>query len=1198
MTKKGASEEERVDENQLKAALTEFLKIDEAINNIKTIKNYEKLGHGPSLKLLEDKLSNFKLNLVRISNADNLHLKQSAPVLLYIINNEDIEKIQSLKDKSLEDLNIIYPYTVIAAALLDTTIQTYKSIKDDLSNKKAQAAALKQTAGNEAEITDINAQISTLESQIKEMEKTVAYCSASVDETIRKKAQTFAQAHGIPHRQPTLMRQLISGYRDPTIPLGAGESPRFSNDEIKKIVSGMFSDEKPGFQAKVINDIKEMYNIDDSIENKVQFIKNLKNILSILIRADSESKNFPILSQVPGDTVKAVREAYAALVEKIKQDAEKGDKSLIEVSEDFESSIKKLYENNKSVKKSNVEVLKSVTKENQNPKTDLEKYIISDLTSDKVSEKDMDEVAKDVAEDLYNLSMARLQNVDLTDFWGKKFEKESSSIKPMSDDFNNMSAKIVNELLNAKNKAHQENIAKFYAKVFKQVVASGNYHMALAIGLGLNHGAVNRLHIITLPEVKEVIRELSSQKENDVTYVGLLSQVGSYNKLREQLKGDLAAGKAPIPILSMYLGDLTFYNENASEVDDPANPSKKIKNEFKMAGIGKSIREFQVYQDKAREKPRRFSAPATNIITGVISAKPLLGEADIMAYVKATAHSPKALSIKKETSLKELIAMSTSMVENYEIAQVTPSHFKVNVNGKENFQYNAYLEILKLMVKEFKKGDLNDQYKAFKLFNIIKDATTKNNLRSKDMNAEIKKFSSLVGPLEEKFKVIKEVEDKFLKYKKLKTADLSTQEDKKEIDDLRKEIANFKSDDAEVSLVIKDIQNVLRNFDEKVAKVEANLATFESIRSDYQSVKDNIGVLETLEIVLAASDNENKINIMKSDPDYYVAKYARKISIDREFSDKLETVLNEQLKKYLSLPNEQIDLAVAKKLANAIKKHKQLTNEIKKISYDYKKHYTENSSLIAAITRKLVALNIVADEDPKVGLAVTTPPKSSPIEHSLTDKAKPGTSSLALTSPPDLGATKKKKETLYVKLRRRLEGTKTKAAKDKSAVTSAGAPLSATTTGAYAPKPDSTSGAGTGHSVKPPAPPPIPSREALSSAQAREKWDALEAISTVLKGDPTNPEALRKITPYIIDPDNVIRNRALDIGGNDLLAKIAALRQSDAEAKTKAGVDPKADAEARAKAREQAEARAKAREQAEANTRAEAEARIESRRRS
>ncbi len=160
MTKKGASKEEdeqlKVAENQFKTTLTEFLEINKRIDDVKKIENYKELGHEPALKALQDRLSRFKADLVRLSNLNNLRIKQSALVLLHIINNEQIQTIQALKDKSLAELKSSYPQVLVS------------KVQDQAGSEVPAGQAPQSTKKKITEIQSQPTQDKTLVEEVKE----------------------------------------------------------------------------------------------------------------------------------------------------------------------------------------------------------------------------------------------------------------------------------------------------------------------------------------------------------------------------------------------------------------------------------------------------------------------------------------------------------------------------------------------------------------------------------------------------------------------------------------------------------------------------------------------------------------------------------------------------------------------------------------------------------------------------------------------------------------------------------------------------------------------------------------------------------------------------------------------------------------------------------------------------------------------
>lgn len=216
------------------------------------------------------------------------------------------------------------------------------------------------------------------------------------------------------------------------------------------------------------------------------------------------------------------------------------------------------------------------------------------LTEKKQRRQEEDEIANDLASDLWQYQMDYIRRLNFHDFrnlaWSK--DKEFNTvINQMTDGFNKMKSMFVDKLLDAKDLKEQKKIYKVLIKTAEKCIERGDYQSAMAITLALTTGPIERLNYLkSNPKRAQKIAELER----------LYSQESSYKNLRERMDKSIKEGKAFVPSTVVYLQDLTFKEENKTFLE--ANNLDKP-NEAKLNLVGTTLEAFRAMQVRAFEEP-------------------------------------------------------------------------------------------------------------------------------------------------------------------------------------------------------------------------------------------------------------------------------------------------------------------------------------------------------------------------------------------------------------------------------------------------------------------------------------------------------------------------------------------------------------------------------------------------------------------
>ncbi len=818
--------------------------------------------------------------------------------------------------------------------------------------------------------------------RLNEMKSIIGYLSASNDVEVKKVACEFADKVGIPRRHDTITGQLISRFRDPTT-LISTLNPTYSVEEIKKLVAGAFFDEKAGFQVGVIRSINEAYNTNMPVSKKLAFVKNAMLLLQTAIELDANGSMFPLLS---GNG--ALQQEYQNLLTKIKEDAGKSNNaSLVNAVKNFEGAINQAIQNNQKNKESLIKHKEELLAQKIS-KTDIQSYINLDLQRND-SRTQLDSMAKQMADDLYTLASVRMMSIDVSDLMGKKWEKEShSTISEISEEFNKLAAKVTNEILNAKTKEHQINITLLYSKVFQYAIESGNYHIANAIGSGLNHNAINKISYLTdLPALKKVYAEQSSKD-------GVLNGAGKYEMLRIRMDEDVKSGKAPIPIIALYLGEIvTTAESDPLVIDDPANSSKQIKNPIRMEKTGKTINTISHFQTllkkKSQQQPKSFS---TNILKGIASQEALVGEKDSIATIYGFSWCPRPLTIKADTTLSQLNKLTAEMLRNYAQTEIAPAFMKVTKGDVVLEQEKAYLAMLEIINRDPSTASIQDQFAASKLLSLINSAVVENNLTQGKLRKELEKAKTLLSAKEADLNQIKDIDNAIYEYKNYKNQGKRTAQDEARMNSLYEKISKYQGP------MKTELLKNFNSFNEGVTTLNQRVAKLAELKQEFEIIKNEVPInfQKLFQLNFEALENEKMINYAKregkfavdnkSEGDYFLGVFARTLSIDKEFTIELDAVFNKALKSYQgSIDN--ISTADAQAMIALNQKFQKMTNEnFPEVNTGYKKFHNENISLLFSIVKKLDKKNEKSNEQAKadeIPKAPTNPPSAIPVAPSL-----------------------------------------------------------------------------------------------------------------------------------------------------------------------------------------------------------------------
>ncbi|MBS0286133.1 MAG: hypothetical protein JSR17_02485 [Proteobacteria bacterium] len=339
----------------------------------------------------------------------------------------------------------------------------------------------------------------------------------SVSEEKNQASPLEKQVVQITKSKPTLVAQIMTGFRDPQ-----DGGAQYSRDDFKYLGAALFASMTP---KEFFNQLTTAYKEIQSNEEKVAFLHNAELLIHDIVMADVDQEHQ--LELVSG-MVRFQKEAIAK---------DPNDKPLFT---DIAARFGKLIEDAQKRKEA---VDKFQEKASRSPTAEAKDYL-----SDPIA------LAEDMKlRQLQNLSQMRLSSY-LNKDWESHKDDPSHPVTAFTNDFNNINAMVITDILKAGSKEEQKKIYAYYVKVLEHSIKIGDYTSGLAIISALNNTAVARLEYILDELPPHVRRTVSNIKD-------LFKDTKNYEAYKKDYEKKLRNNETVVPYLARLNNEITMIED-------------------------------------------------------------------------------------------------------------------------------------------------------------------------------------------------------------------------------------------------------------------------------------------------------------------------------------------------------------------------------------------------------------------------------------------------------------------------------------------------------------------------------------------------------------------------------------------------------------------------------------------------------------
>lgn len=381
-----------------------------------------------------------------------------------------------------------------------------------------------------------------------------------------------------PAEQPTLIAQIMSGFRDPRESVGdASHESAYHSEDLQEMAISIYDVMKP---AQFFDELTNAYNALATDEDKEIFIHNATIFVKALLKADTRNEYLALHQQKLSDFAKILPAAKQA---------------------EFSNMLNAAFIESQNI-------VPQVEAVNDGTQLDINAFIESGINNPALTKADQNAMIEALAHDLKEHDLKLFSKIGAMDFNNEKQQKDKLYNLPYNKvvEYNNyLSRKVVYDILHATSKEHQQKVYDFYMRVVKSSLDKGDYNTASAIYLALINSAVDRLkYLQTDPETAEIKKAVETLFKPD----------GSSKNLRMDMQKKQKEGVAIVPLASLVLNAIL----NVSEIPVISSTTQKV-NGDKVQTSGHAVyANVMEIQQSAAKRPLE---PAKSKLTEYMSVE-------------------------------------------------------------------------------------------------------------------------------------------------------------------------------------------------------------------------------------------------------------------------------------------------------------------------------------------------------------------------------------------------------------------------------------------------------------------------------------------------------------------------------------------------------------------------------------------------
>ncbi len=365
-----------------------------------------------------------------------------------------------------------------------------------------------------------------------------------------------------PQAKSSFIGQLMSGFRDPRELVGVSRSTVYTTDDYANVVRLLYSTMKP---SEFFDALTQAYTELSSDEEREIYLHNAEILIKKLIHHDLryqslDETNHGLQGFYTNMAAQNPSAKITATLESIKQRLEP---SLLEAS----------YAKERHLRHDFVEL--------EEGELDIHDYVYSTLAGKNPDGETLSANAEALASDFFERQKHLLTKTNITDMYNKAWDKDKTlSVQDFPKLFNQISNMVASDILQAKSRTHQVNVAFFYYNVLKQSIEKGDFQTAMAINSAFSQTPINRL------QIEKDFSEADRKNLQDIQ--SFLDSSKNYKNLRAEFYKRRREGKPALFSMVVFLGAVFQINEG----NPVKNKTTKKENDVLMSMLGKEFNDY------------------------------------------------------------------------------------------------------------------------------------------------------------------------------------------------------------------------------------------------------------------------------------------------------------------------------------------------------------------------------------------------------------------------------------------------------------------------------------------------------------------------------------------------------------------------------------------------------------------------------